>query len=85
MGAPCSLMPWHGQLLVGTTETRFRGDPAAVAPTAAELHYLLGVLKHYFPRLRAARRRTIYSRASRGCGCCRAAAVTRSIARARRC
>ncbi len=42
-------LPWHDQLLVGTTETRFRGDPDQVRPTAAEIHYLLGVLKHYFP------------------------------------
>jgi glycerol-3-phosphate dehydrogenase len=45
-------LPWHDQLLVGTTETRFRGDPDRVRPTAAEIHYLLGVLKHYFPRWR---------------------------------
>jgi glycerol-3-phosphate dehydrogenase len=47
------VMPWKGQLMVGTTETRYEGDPALVAPTAAEIHYLLGVLKHYFPRWRA--------------------------------
>jgi glycerol-3-phosphate dehydrogenase len=46
-------LPWHGQVLLGTTETRSRGDPAHVVPTAAEVHYLLGVLKHYFPRWRA--------------------------------
>ena len=46
-------MPWKGQMLVGTTENRFRGDPAHVAASAAEIHYLLGVLKHYFPRWRA--------------------------------
>jgi len=40
--------------MIGTTETRFRGDPADVAPSHAEIHYLLGVLKHYFPRYRAA-------------------------------
>jgi glycerol-3-phosphate dehydrogenase len=51
-GRAVFLIPWHGQLLVGTTETRSHADPAAVAPTAAELHYLLGVAKHYFPRLR---------------------------------
>ena len=39
--------------MIGTTETRFHGDPAAVAPSHAEIHYLLGVLKHYFPRYRA--------------------------------
>lgn len=51
-GRAIFVMPWHGQLMIGTTETKFRGDPGAVAPTAAEVHYLLGVLKHYFPRFR---------------------------------
>jgi glycerol-3-phosphate dehydrogenase len=51
-GRAVFVMPWHEKLMVGTTETRFRGDPASVAPTAADIHYLLGVLKHYFPRFR---------------------------------
>jgi glycerol-3-phosphate dehydrogenase len=46
-------LPWHGQLMIGTTETRFRGEPGAVVPAPAEVHYLLGVLKHYFPAWRA--------------------------------
>jgi len=29
------------------------GDPSAVAAHPAEIHYLLGVLKHYFPHTRA--------------------------------
>ena len=49
-GRALFVMPWRGQLMIGTTETRFRGDPADVAPSHAEIHYLLGVLKHYFPR-----------------------------------
>jgi glycerol-3-phosphate dehydrogenase len=53
-GRALFVMPWRGQLMIGTTETRFRGDPADVAPSHAEIHYLLGVLKHYFPRYRAA-------------------------------
>ena len=28
------------------------GDPAQVVASEAEIHYLLGVLKHYFPRWR---------------------------------
>jgi glycerol-3-phosphate dehydrogenase len=51
-GRAVFVMPWHGKLMVGTTETRFRGDPGTVAPTATEVHYLLGVLRHYFPRFR---------------------------------
>jgi glycerol-3-phosphate dehydrogenase len=46
-------MPWHGRTLVGTTETRFHGDPDEVRPTTAERHYLLSVLRHYFPRYSA--------------------------------
>jgi glycerol-3-phosphate dehydrogenase len=49
-GRALFVMPWRGQLMIGTTETRFHGDPADVAPSHAEIHYLLGVLKHYFPR-----------------------------------
>jgi glycerol-3-phosphate dehydrogenase len=49
-GRALFVMPWRGQLMIGTTETRFHGDPANVAPSHAEIHYLLGVLKHYFPR-----------------------------------
>jgi glycerol-3-phosphate dehydrogenase len=52
-GRAVFVMPWKGQMLVGTTESRFRGDPARVVASAAEIHYLLGVLKHYFPRWRA--------------------------------
>jgi glycerol-3-phosphate dehydrogenase len=53
-GRAIFVMPWRGQMLVGTTEVRFHGDPSAVAPGAHEIHYLLGVLRHYFPRLRDA-------------------------------
>ncbi len=52
-GRAIFLLPWRGRVLLGTTETRFRGDPAHVVPAAPEIHYLLGVLKHYFPRWRA--------------------------------
>jgi len=52
-GRAVFVMPWQGQMLVGTTESRFHGDPAAVAAHPAEIHYLLGVLKHYFPHARA--------------------------------
>jgi glycerol-3-phosphate dehydrogenase len=53
-GRAIFMMPWRQQLLLGTTEVRFHGDPATVAPGAHEIHYLLGVLRHYFPRYRAA-------------------------------
>ena len=43
-GRAIFVMPWHSQLLLGTTEVRFHGDPAAVEPGPHEIHYLLGVL-----------------------------------------
>jgi glycerol-3-phosphate dehydrogenase len=49
-GRAIFVMPWHGNTLVGTTETRFRGDPDQAHPLAAERHYLVSVLKHYFPQ-----------------------------------
>ncbi|MGH8253684.1 MAG: glycerol-3-phosphate dehydrogenase/oxidase [Steroidobacteraceae bacterium] len=53
-GRAIFVMPFRGQLMVGTTEVRFHGDPSTVAPGPHEVHYLLGVLRHYFPRFRDA-------------------------------
>jgi glycerol-3-phosphate dehydrogenase len=52
-GRAVFVMPWHGNTLVGTTETRFRGDPDQAHPLAAERHYLVSVLKHYFTQYAA--------------------------------
>ena len=43
------MLPWNGRTLLGTTETVYTGDPAAVAPLATEEAYLLETLRHYFP------------------------------------
>ena len=48
-GRAIFVMPWQGQTMIGTTETRYRGDPAAVRPLQAEINYLLQTLKLYFP------------------------------------
>jgi glycerol-3-phosphate dehydrogenase len=48
-GRAVFVMPWYGRILIGTTETRFRGNPDQVMPLAAERHYLLSVLRRYFP------------------------------------
>jgi glycerol-3-phosphate dehydrogenase len=45
-------LPWHGQLLLGTTEIRHRGPTNEVSPSNAEANYLLDVLRHYFPNWR---------------------------------
>jgi glycerol-3-phosphate dehydrogenase len=52
-GRAVFVMPWKGQTLVGTTETRFRGNPDDVRPLRAERNYLLRVLNRYFPRYKA--------------------------------
>jgi len=42
------VMPWRGNILLGTTETLFTGDPSQVQPTEDEIAYLLEVYNHYF-------------------------------------
>lgn len=62
-GRPVFAMPWretaaNGKvqevILLGTTETRFTGDPAAVHPLPEEEDYLLDTFCHYFPQQSAA-------------------------------
>lgn len=42
-------LPWQGQLLLGTTETVYRGAPEAAECLPEEREYLLRILSHYFP------------------------------------
>jgi glycerol-3-phosphate dehydrogenase len=48
-GRAVFVMPWQGRILLGTTETAFHGDPAAVAPRPEEIEYLLETFARYFP------------------------------------
>ena len=48
-GRAVFVMPWKEHLLVGTTETVFRGDPRVVQPLAEEVGYLRETLAAYFP------------------------------------
>jgi len=48
-GRAIFIMPWKGEMLVGTTETPFQGDPDQVRPLPEEEEYLLDVVRHYFP------------------------------------
>ena len=43
-------MPWQGKTLIGTTETRFEGEPNTVSPTEDEVRYLQSVYAYYFPK-----------------------------------
>lgn len=49
-GRAIFVMPWHGQTLIGTTETAYKGDPAQAQPLAAEEKYLLQTFKQHFPQ-----------------------------------
>ena len=44
------MMPWKGQIMIGTTETEFTGEADRVAPLQLEQDYLIDTLKYYFPR-----------------------------------
>jgi glycerol-3-phosphate dehydrogenase len=41
-------MPWQQRILLGTTETAFRGDPGDVQALPREIDYLLAIYNHYF-------------------------------------
>jgi glycerol-3-phosphate dehydrogenase len=38
------MLPWQGYALLGTTDTDFEGDPAAVRPDRSDVEYLLGAV-----------------------------------------
>lgn len=42
--------PWHGHALLGTTDTDYEGDPAAVRPDRADSEYLLAALNRVLAR-----------------------------------
>jgi len=48
-GRALFFMPWKERLLVGTTETTYRGDPRMVRPLPEEIGYLQSALGAYFP------------------------------------
>ncbi len=49
-GRAVFVMPWRSMTLVGTTETRYSGDPSEVRPLPAEVDYLLHTFSHHFPK-----------------------------------
>ncbi|HSM10146.1 MAG TPA: FAD-dependent oxidoreductase [Lysobacter sp.] len=48
-GRPLFVMPWHGNTLVGTTETAFSGDPGEARASDQEIQYLLDAVRQHFP------------------------------------
>ena len=51
-GRPVFIMPWYGELMIGTTELLFEKDPAETNATEAEINYLLETFYAYFPEMR---------------------------------
>lgn len=45
------VLPWEGQLMVGTTEKLHQGRPETAFCSDEEKAYLLATLRHYFPEL----------------------------------
>lgn len=41
-------MPWQDNILLGTTESLYQGDPAKVTPRQEDITYLLAVWNHHF-------------------------------------
>ena len=60
-GRPFFVVPWRGLYLIGTTETRFRGDPARAAPSERETRYLLREVNGLFPGAALERAAILYS------------------------
>lgn len=48
-GRPFFTLPWNGMVLIGTTDVRYRGDPAALRASAADVDYLLDEAQRLFP------------------------------------
>jgi glycerol-3-phosphate dehydrogenase len=51
-GRPIFVIPWNGQLLVGTTEVPDNGDPGKSQPSLEEVDYLLRSLRTLLPQAR---------------------------------
>lgn len=49
-GRPIFLIPWNGQLLVGTTEVPDTDDPGKSRPAPAEIQYLIKSLRRLLPQ-----------------------------------
>lgn len=51
-GRPIFIIPWNGQVLIGTTDIRYDGDPARAMASREEAQYLLAETNRIFPAAR---------------------------------
>lgn len=49
------VVPWHGAVLLGTTDTAYDGDPDAVAADDDDIDYILAAANRLFPAVRLTR------------------------------
>ena len=60
-GRPFFIIPWNGNVLIGTTDSRFAGDPGSVAIEECEVDYLLNETNRVLPGAQLTRDQIIYS------------------------
>ena len=58
---PFIILPWNGLLLIGTTDERYEGDPAAAAIDAREHAYLVSETERIFPDAAGLAARVLYT------------------------
>jgi glycerol-3-phosphate dehydrogenase len=58
---PIFVIPWNGQVLVGTTEVPDSADPSKTQPSSEEIEYLLRSLLQLFPQAKLSSRDIRYS------------------------
>jgi glycerol-3-phosphate dehydrogenase len=60
-GRPFFIIPWNGQVLIGTTDTRCDADPASAHAEENEIAYLLAEAAHVFPGAALKRDSVLYA------------------------
>ncbi len=58
---PFFILPWNGQVLIGTTDERYEGDPGAAAIDADERAYLVAETERVFPGAAGLATRVLYT------------------------
>ncbi|ABM60874.1 glycerol-3-phosphate dehydrogenase/oxidase [Halorhodospira halophila] len=60
-GRPYFTLPWNGLYLIGTTDTRYDGDPGAAEATEGEIRYLLEETNRLIPGAGLTRDQVLYA------------------------
>ncbi len=60
-GRPFFILPWNEQLLIGTTDERYEGDPGAATIDARERAYLVAETERVFPGAAGLAQRVLYT------------------------